>query len=514
MTPPVGNVKPRRSDEKPEATHHVLTGQFAHETNTFSKLPTGIDNFRDACCLFGDEISRGIAGTRIELVGVEEAAREYGWRLTHSVAAWATPSGKVTRDAWDLVTGRLLEAVDDAARIDGILLALHGAMVTEDHDDAEGALLAAIRERVGPKVPIAITLDLHANVTDRMAEHADIITAFRTYPHVDQVQTARRAAAVLERAMGGQVAPRTVVARRPMLKGLNDGRTQSEPMLGMLARAESLEATDDGVLVVSLHAGFALADTEQTGVSVSVTGDGGDPRYGDIAEQFMEQAWETRHLDSNVYLDVPSAIAETRALLERADAEGPIVVADFSDNPGAGAYGDSTLLLRGLIESGIDGVAFAALPDPEAATALAAAGEGAEVTISLGGKIDPLFGPPLKLTGTVRRVTDGSYVAQGPRWKGVTQHLGPTAVFRVAGVDVVVCTHRVQCTELETFSHAGIHPRTCRVVGVKSMHHFRAAYEPIARAILVVDAGALASTDYSRLPYRKLRRPIFPLDLD
>lgn len=315
--------------------------------------------------------------------------------------------------------------------------------------------------------------------------------------------------------MAGAVRPRTVVARRPMLKGLDDGRTTTaNPMTELLARAARLEADDDGVLVVSLHAGFAPGDIAQAGPSVSVTGDGGDARFQAIAEEFMDHAWQTRHFDSNTYLGVAEAMGRVEAVLAAPEGAGsPVVIADFSDNPGSGAYGDSTFLLQGMIEADVSNAALAALCDPEAAVALTAAGEGAEVSLEIGGRIDPAYGPPLAVTGTVRRVTDGTYVAQGPRWKGTTQRLGPTAVLRVGGVDVVVASNRVQCTELETFTHAGIDPRTLDVVAVKSMHHFRAAFEPIARTVLVVDSGALASRDYGRLPYRKLRRPVYPLDL-
>ncbi len=492
----------------------VLTGMFAHETNTFSRLPTDLANFRDYMLLFGDDVAPGIATTRTELVGVEEAARAYGWDLVPTVAAWATPSGPVAREVWDACTGRILGAIEETVGIDGILLALHGAMVTVDHDDGEGELLAQIRERVGPDLPIAITLDLHANVTDRMARHASIISAYRTYPHTDQVATALRAAAVLERAMAGTARPKTVIARRPMLTGLDDGRTTTaNPMTELLARADQLEQSDDGVLVISVHAGFTAGDMEQAGPSVSVTGDGDDPRFAAIAEGFMDHAWETRQFDSNTYLGVDAAMDAARALLaDKAGAGKPIVIADFSDNPGSGAYGDATGLLRGMIDTGLENTALAALCDPEAAATLTAAGEGAEVTLDVGGKVDAAYGPPLRLTGTVRRITDGTYVAQGPRWKGVTQNLGPTAVLRVGGVDVVISTNRVQCTELETFTHAGIDPRALDVVAVKSMHHFRAAFEPIARKVLVADSGALASRDYGRLPYGKVRRPIYPLD--
>ncbi len=494
-------------------TFRVLTGMFAHETNAFSKLPTEIDNFRDYVLLFDDEVAPGVAGSVIEPQGVIDAATELDWELLQTVAAWAVPSGPVARDVWNLCAGAILDAAAGGG-FDGVLLPLHGAMATVDFDDAEGELLEQLRNRIDADIPVAITLDLHANVTDRMARYADIICAYRTYPHIDQIDTAKRAAKILDRAMRGEVRPKTVVARRPALEGLDDGRTTTEnPMTELLRRAQKLEATDAGVLTISIHAGFTPADLYEAGPTVSVTGDGADERFNAIAEEFMDYAWKTRHFDSNTYYGVAEGLAEVNRLLDEA-GNGPIVVSDFSDNPGAGAYSDSTFLLQGMIDADLENAAFATICDGEAAAELIAAGEGATVEVTLGGKVDPTYGPPLTLTGEVIRVTDGSYVALGPRWRGVTQNLGPTAVFRVNGVDIVVATHRMQVTELETYTHAGIEPRDKAVVAVKSMHHFRAAYAPIAKAIVVIDAGALATKDCSKLPFTRLRRPIFPIDLD
>ena len=171
-------------------------------------------------------------------------------------------------------------------------------------------------------------------------------------------------------------------------------------------------------------------------------------------------------------------------------------------------------MLQGLLRADLDNACFGTICDAEAAQTLMQAGEGAEIKLMLGGKTDPTFGPPIEVTGTVVRVTDGTYVAQGPRWKGVTHHLGPTAIFKAHGVEIVVASNRLQLTEVEAFTHAGIDPRQRDVVAVKSMQHFRAAFQPMAREVLICDAGALSGKDISKLPFTQLRRPIYPLDLD
>ncbi|WNK00718.1 M81 family metallopeptidase [Thalassospiraceae bacterium LMO-JJ14] len=496
-------------------TFRVLTGLFGHESNAFSNLPTRLANFEDYLLAFGDDVPAAIKGASIEPAGVEEAAAELGWELVRTVVAWATPSGPVAKDAWDACTGAIFDAARTKGPFDGVLLNLHGAMASVDHDDAEGEMLQQLRAIIGPDVPLAITLDLHANVTDLMSEHADIVCAYRTYPHIDQIATSKRAAAVLDRAMRGEVKPVCVTARRDTIEGLDDGRTTTDnPMTTLLGRAADLENNDPGVLLVSIHAGFTPANLYEAGPTVTVTGDGDDPKFRAIADEYMDYAWETRHFDSNTYLSVADTVSQIGRIIGEGTGKGPIVVADFSDNPGSGAYGDSTLMLEGLLQANLDNACFGTICDAEAAAILVAAGEGAEVSVALGGKTDPAFGAPLELTGTVTRITDGTYVAGGPRWKGVTHHLGPTAIFKVGGMEIVVASNRLQLTEVEAFTHAGIDPRARDVVAVKSMQHFRAAFAPIAREILICDAGALSTKDISKLPFTRLRRPIYPLDLD
>ncbi|MAH84441.1 MAG: hypothetical protein CBB68_08940 [Rhodospirillaceae bacterium TMED8] len=489
----------------------VLTGLFGHETNTFSRLSTTIVEFSDYLLAYGDEIPNAVKGTVIEPNGVEEVAEFYNWELVRSVVAWATPSGRVTRDAWNSCVGHVLRTAEEGGTLDGVLFNLHGAMATDDHDDAEGVFLEELRRIIGPDIPVAITLDLHANVTDKMAQHANIISAYRTYPHVDQIDTVKRAAAILDRAMVGKIKPISHIARRAMLTGLDSGRTTSKtPMTEILSQADQQEAADPNVLLISVQAGFCPADLDQAGPSVVVCGNGRNERYQAIAETFMDFAWETRHFDSNVYLSVDATMAR---LKELGPSNGPIVIADCSDNPGSGAYGDSTFLLASMLQSNLDNAAFATIFDPKAASQLQKERINARVTLEIGGKTDPKYGPPLRVTGRIVSHTDGSYLARGPRWGGTTQQLGPTAVLRVDGIDIVVASRRLQCTELETFYHTGIDPREKKVLAVKSLHHFRAAYAPIASHILICDSGGLATKDLTKLPYENLRRPIYPLDI-
>ncbi|MCC6469368.1 MAG: M81 family metallopeptidase [Alphaproteobacteria bacterium] len=489
----------------------ILVGQVKHETNTFSRLPTDLDSYARRLLVYGDDMFQRLAGTRTEIGGFLQAARRNGWTLVPTVAADATPSGKVTAAAWTELSGTIVDGLERAGKVDGVLLALHGAMVTEDQDDGEGDLLARIRARVGPDVPVIATLDLHANVTDAMASNANALIAYRTYPHVDHVERAEQAAALMQRTLAGEVRPVSAVARRATLDAVDHGRTHGDPkdagpMDRILAEAARIEG-EPGVLAVSVHAGFGWADIRDAGPSVAVAADGDRDRARSVAETLIDAVQKTQGQDTVERHSLAEAIAEAR---RRGDK--PLVLADFTDNPGGGGYGDATRLLGAMIDAGLVDAALHAINDPDAVRAGQAAGTGAEVTLDLGGKIDPAYGAPLRVTGRVARLTDGSFVCDGPMHKGVRLSHGPTMVLAIGGIDVIVTSNRMQTTDLQAFLSQGIDPRRKSVLALKSSQHFRAAFAPIARKIMLADGGALCSPDYRRFAYRKLRRPIWPLD--
>ncbi|BBK33107.1 microcystin degradation protein MlrC [Stella humosa] len=489
----------------------VIVGQFCHETNTFSVQKADTEDFHKLFCYRGNEVRERLAGTSSEIAGFLDVADREGWSVIHTVATFANPSGKVTDRAWHELGGIILDAARANPDVDGVLLALHGAMVTDTHDDAEGQLLEELRGILGPSVPIAVTLDLHANVSDRMAAHASALVSYRTYPHVDMRECGRAAAELLRRAAAGEIHPVTVVARRPQLLGVAGGRTDTGPMLDVLARARVLEQ-EPGVLSISINAGFAKADIVDAGPAVTVTGDGDSPRWRAMAEELMDMVWASRAERAGAVLTPAEAAAQAAAW--HGEAGRPLVIADTGDNPGGGAYGDSTSLLQALLEAGVRDVALGSIRDADAVAAMAAAGVGAEITVDIGGKVDPSFGgPPLRLTGRVMHVGPGDYVHEGPMWAGLAASLGQIAVLRTAGIDILCATNLLQLLDRNMFRIAGIEPVERRIVVVKSSQHFRAAFGPIAGEILVVDGGGLTTRDYTRMPFERLRRPIFPLDL-
>ena len=488
----------------------VLIASIKHETNTFSRVPADLAAFEARYCHRGEEIPRNVRGTRVEMAAFFDAAERHGWRLTYPIATSATPCGKVARAAFDAFAGEILSAIDADARHDAILLALHGAMVLEDEEDGEGLLLAQIRDRVGREVPIGVSLDLHANVTDRMAALADILISYRTYPHVDQYEIATEVAELIQRTMNGEIRPHTVIARREMLDGADHGRTTAPgPMTETLALADRLLAETPGLLAASINGGFPWADIHDAGPTAVVVADGDAPAEA-AARTLIDEIWRQRDVTTIETVGIAEGVATAGAV---ARGDGPVVIADFADNPGGGGYGDATGLLRGMIEANLQDAAFATIWDPEAAAACREAGAGATVSLRLGGKVEARYGAPIEVTGVVRRLVEGPFRMEGPMAKGTSIDIGLTAVLGVGGIDVVVNSNRHQVLDCACFRHAGIEPESKTVLALKSAHHFRAAFAPIASRVVVVDdGGGLTSRNFRTLPYRNVRRPVFPLD--
>lgn len=494
--------------------HHVLTAEFAHESNTFKKGFTVLDDFRSETYLLGDAAiaERGDANT--ELAGFLDAGREAGWTVSHVISAHAGPGARVARAAFDDIAGRICEAVAASRdRLDGILLSLHGAMVTEFCEDGEGELLQRLRAIVGPDLPIAVSLDLHANCTPLMCDLADVVLSYKTYPHIDMRERGLQAGRILEGRMANRTKPRTLRAHRPMLDEINGGRSDEGPMVPLYDRARAAEG-EQGILAVSINAGFSDADIRDVGPTVTVTYDtllpGAETRAHAIAEEIADRIWAARFTSVNSYLSVEEAAGIARSF----DASGgPLIIADYADNPGSGAYGDSTNLLKALLEAGVTNAAFGPMIDPEAAAFLHQHGVGDRVSLMLGGKHDPEFGGgPLQVTGEIIHLSNGDMICDGPILGGLHHSYGTTAVLRVGGIDVLVVTANSQMLDQQQFKAFGIMPAEKSVVALKSMQHFRAAFEPIAGRVIVCDSGALSTPRYERRIYRNVPRPIFPLD--
>jgi len=500
------------------SSFHVLTAEFLHETNTFCKLPTTIETFKERQLLFGADAIAARRTNNTEIAGFLDAAEVYNWQVAHVLSAHAQPGGPVTKKCFDEIANAIVDAAavqQQKGQLDGILLGLHGAMVPDFCDDGEGELLQRLRDQVGPSVPIAITLDPHANVSCAMCNLADIIVSYKTYPHIDMQVTARLAADILQRTMLREIQPVTLRVTRPMLEEANAGRTDIGPMIQRFEQVAEYEQAETDVFAVSINGAFPNADIVEVGASVLVTlekeGEG-TKRHIAFATMLADDIWKKRYDCLNQYHTVQQAAS----LCKSYRGSKPIVVADYADNPGAGCYGDATALLAALLEVRVENACFGPIVDAETVTLLMQHQPGDPVSISLGGKTDSRFGgAPLDVSCTLVSLHGtGDYVGSGEMIGGLRRTWGPTAVIKVDNVEVLVVSIRAQILDLEQFRTFGINPLTKTVVGVKSMQHFRAAFEPISGQVIVCDSGAMGTLDYAVLPFARVTRPVFPLDKD
>jgi microcystin degradation protein MlrC len=489
-------------------TFNVLTAEFLHETNTFSARKTDLAAFEAYTLLPGNERLETFEGTNTGVAGCLECAWKFDWKMTHAVTAHAGPSGPVTTRAFDTITDIILDAA--RARLpDGVLLPLHGAMVPEFCDDGEGELLQRLRNIIGPDIPIAITLDLHANVSVKMCDLADIIVSYKTYPHIDMREAACHAGDILQRTMLGEISPTTLRAHRPMLGEANGGRTDIGPMIERFERARAYESEPD-VFAVSINAGFEESDISEIGPTVLVTCQGDNATHQAFAERIADDIWARRAEVLNTYYSVQEAAAIAAEFVR---TDGPLIIADYADNPGGGAFGDATALLDALLKSSVTNACFGPLVDPAVAAHLHKHSVGDTLTVDLGGKTDPHFGGgPISITGQILHLSNGVCIGDGPMKGGQELHFGKTCVLQVNGIEILVVSEAIQMYDQQQFRSFGIDPSAKTVVGLKSMQHFRAAFEPMAEKIIVCDCGALCTTDVTKLPYRKVPRPIYPLD--
>ena len=401
----------------------LFLAMLSHETNTFSNVPTDRAQFEARHLHYGGEIVETFRGTGTCLGGMIAAAERLGARLVPSVAAAASPAGRVTRDIYTHVKDRMLADLRAAGPVDGVLLDLHGAMVPEGLDDGEGDVIAAVRAAVGPDVPIAVTLDLHGNLTEAMVRGADLLHGYKTYPHVDMAERGVEAAERLAEAVGKRIRPTAAFRRPPLMPPIGAQRTAVGPMRRLYDMADEMER-DPRVLSISIFAGFPYADIPEAGLGIYVVTDGDAALAEALAERLSRAAWAHRHEFVHTGLPVPEAVRRALA------AEGqPIVLADMADNTGGGAAGDGTEILRELVRVGARSAVVACLWDPAAVKACVRAGVGARVTLDVGGKVDDRHGAPL--TGHRRRphAVRRPLRAQGPDGPGAPRparhHRGP-----------------------------------------------------------------------------------------
>lgn len=487
-----------------------VIAMMRHETNTFSPVPTPLARFGATGPDFGNSAAENLRGTNNPFAAYLDIAEKRGATIATPVAGNASPSGPVHQDAYEKMANAILEAVDKGC--DAVLLDLHGAMVTEESDDGEGELLQRIR-RLKPGIPIAVALDLHANLTPQIVDNCTVLTGYKTYPHVDMYETGRLAGDILMRALDGEIDPRIVWGRRPMLPHTLKMGHDDEPMRSLLAQARAAEAS--GALAMSVFGGFPLVDIARPGLSVVGVANARDAANVDLTQNavdsILESAWARRAEFVYHSEKLKDSIARAKQM-----GEGPVLLIDHADNCASGGTQDTVAVLREALKQGLKDMAVFAICDPQAIDEMTKAGVGNRLTLKLGGKTDmPSIGAkgePLEITGIVRALTDGNYLVTGPMATGTQAFMGRAGILHVDGIDIAVIERHHEPFDLGCLRSLGVEPTNKRYVMLKSRIHYRAGFKPIAKAIVECDGEGVTTSDYGRFDFSKVERPAYPLD--
>ena len=477
----------------------LFFGGISTETNTFSPIPVGLENFTEGGILRGDEVCDPVRGSDMAIY-----ARELGLDVVGGLYCEAHPGAAVRRDAYEALRDELIDRLRTAGPVDIVALNLHGGMVAQGYDDCDGDLIARVRTIVGPDVVIGCELDPHSHLSPAMHDNA-ILMCYRENPHIDIRARGRELIDLLLRTARQEVRPVTSVFNCRMADVF---QTQREPMKSFVARMRSLEGRD-GVLSISIVHGFRRADIPLLGTQVIVITDDDARRGAELAERLGRELFELRGQCADAVHPMDEAVATASAW--DAAANGPLVLAEMADNPGGGSPGDATYVLKALIEAGIDRIAAGVFIDPLAVRCAIDAGLGARLTMRIGGKACPLSGPPLDLDVTVTAIDPAARIVLGG---DTVVPMGRAVALRFAQGELLLAENRWQTYGPSIFADLGIDLRRRRVILVKSAQHFKAHFEAITPHSLTLDSPGVCVADVTQLPFKRLQRPLWPWDDD
>lgn len=495
--------------------HRIAFGGISHETNTFCP-PTTVDMFRERFWHRGEELVERVRGTRGYMGGMIEAAERLSVTLIPTFSATAEPWGTITTDAYATMIGELLAGLRRAMPLDAVCLGLHGAGVADGITDLEGAVLEAVRGALGDAMPIAVTLDLHGNITPKMVALATGLFGVHEYPHVDAYERGQEAIAFLVRVLRGEIRPAMAIEPLPLLTAASPSGLEPVRSINELCHRWEREP---GMIDCAFFHGFSFTDIPEAGATVIAVAEQDASLARRAARAVAQEVWLRREAFQVKHPDAAQAVAEA---VSAASSGGPVVINETSDNPGGGGPGDGTHLLRAMLAAALTHSAFGTIYDPEVVEASHRAGVGATIRIRLGGKHDAMHGAPLDLEVYVKNLADGRFALTTPMGRGQPVQLGKTARLisieqrrgdvLVGGIDIVVASRRTQVLDPGPFLLHGIDVTRCRIVGLKSSAHFRAGFDGIAKHIVTADPPGITTSNLTQFSYTKLRRPIYPLD--
>lgn len=488
----------------------IAVGGISHESNTFSSDPTDLDDFVGRSMRRGHEIQDEFASSQHEVGGYIEGAAIHGLDLVYTMFASAMPSGPVTDNAFDALTSELIERLRQVGPVDGLLLALHGAMVVESYPDGDAEVLRRLRKAVGYELPIVVTHDAHANVAPQEIELSTALVLYKEVPHVDQRERGMHAAQIMAKIIKEGAKPTQAIEKPPLLYNILFHNTNREPMLALVQEARRLEKENPRILGVSVPVGYQYADVPHMGPSVVVVSDGDPELARTEAKRLAAMMWEHRKV---MKLDLPNAAEAVKRAM--AEPKTPVVLVEMGDNIGGGSAGDSTAILEELLKQSARGY-VSAMFDPEAVQHAVTLGIGGDFDMPVGGKSDDLHGAPVRIRGTVQLLYNGQYIETAIRHGG-RRYLdqGLSAVIHAAGSTsdlpnvVLINSKRHTPFSLGQLTSAGIVPERQKILVVKAAVAFRAAYEPIAGTIIEVDTPGLTAVNPNRFTYKHARPDLY-----
>jgi len=482
---------------------------IAHETNTFARGATDYAAFEQSGILRGEDIVRDYAESHATMAGFLEARARLGVEVVPLLFTFTNPTSTITPDAFERLCGEMLQLLRDRGPWDGVLLAQHGAAVSENYPDMDGEVAARVRALVGPDVPIGMAPDMHANLSQKMIDNTTVTVVYRTNPHLDPRPRALECAELIVRTIKGEIRPVQALEMPPVVINIVKQFTGEEPMRSLVADVEEV-IQRPGMVSASVAEGYPYADVAEMGMAFLAISDGDAGAARDAARWMARRAWDMRE---QFVADTPSPESALRAAM--AEPKGPIVLMDVGDNIGGGSPADSTILLEAAQRLGVRSY-LQTLRDPEAVSACIAAGVGATVSLQVGAKTDDRHGRPLQVSGVVRRISDGKFEEPTPTHGGFRFfNGGPTVVLETEDDHTLVLTTRlIGNTSLQQMYSVGVRPESKHVVVAKGVVSPRPAYAPIAAQVVLVNTPGVTTSDLLTFTYTRRRRPLYPFEAD
>jgi len=490
----------------------IAVAGMLHESNTFSSVKTGLKDFHRSTAQPGQDILAEWAKTPDEVGGYVEGARQYGLDLYPTLTARATPSGPVTDEALEVITGEIIRRLKVAPKLDGLLLALHGAMVVESHPHGDAEVMRRLRQALGASFPIVVTHDFHANISPEVVELSTALLTYKEVPHIDQKERGIHAARVMAGLAYGKTKPVQALVKPGMLYNIRFQNTNVEPLKPIVDETRRLEK-EPGILGVSFSGGYQYADVPAMGAGVVVVTDNNPELARRTAQQISDMVWATR---DRLKLNLPDSAAAVQQAM--ASPKFPVVLVEMGDNIGGGSAGDATFLLGEMVRQKATGWVVA-VADPAAVQAAMRAGVGAAFDLPVGGKTDKLHGEPVRVRGRVKSLHDGRFLETEIRHGGQRYYdQGLSAVIEAEGSTpdlqnlLLVTTRRQVPFSIHQLVSCGIYPERQKILVVKAAVAFRAAYEPVAARIIEVDTPGVTSVNPRRFTWKMVPKTLFGME--